>query len=1122
MSSLAAPNRSEQLATWLQNTFSEEEFEAAFAFFPPEAPLIQNLSSHYSHAARCTAAVRTLERHGAIDEAFFTLLRENRPRRSKEIDQFAHLYSDMHSDLELALAEYRARLSDELRVIDLPSLPEPDRVEQTTIELLDLFVPQNVDHDTYRYDHASKWKNDNRQTTPLHPQALDEILVSPESKWLLLLGAQGVGKSMATRWLALKLCVKGQYPETLPPGLVPVYIELRHFARKRRQTGEDNYDLFDHLAGREARHGIRRADFQRLSEAGRLVWLFDGLDEIVDREERRAILISILALRTAGGRAVLTCRLVGSELIRDHAACRGVRSVTLLDFNDGQVDSFLARWHGLAFPRDHDRGTDRRERLSATIRTNVTLRDLSRNPFLLSLIVVYMDGQPWGRRELLERATEQLLVDWDANRGLEGPIQFTHAIKRQYLEKLAWHMMTSRDGAGNVIATEHLNTFTREFCAQQFPHEQNIADSTARALLEHLRGRTCIFGYSGDGAYGFLHRTFLAFLAASQLNTQFRSESENCIEFRKILESLFATHWHEWQWRQTLALTCAFLRDHPSVVVRLLQTAVGSAAPRFPITALEILAELCITALAEAGANEGGVAKECALAVNDWLYHSPDWHGIQGTLTHLFVSVAGRWPGLSTVIARPFGRRDEAFILPFLAGLPDDEFLKAVVTRIQTHDLQPCVVHRAQDLHRWRDAFTSELQRRVVATPDPTITLVFALALAHEAFLPWPQELNESVLAAIPYEFRPELQHYFTVCKEKPHARAQVARLLRVSLTLAQCDGWPELVFSHEFSIDLFQTGKLAPKGLEKARRAFSAIAATQASTAGLFHEIVQSQDVAFLDGLLRYCEPRSRLLLIGLLNALQFHPWDEGLARVIEWARKIPGLNSFVRDALALRSLNFPIDEALETRVERSLDIYANDTPPATPTTSWFFAIHTLASQLDHDRRQDFDALLLILGRSRFPEDDLEFRLGITAMLKPGNDVQLLRLIEEATTRRPLLAASYRRSLAGPESAPIVPDLGALLADVHDEADERRLLEFAGIARWDTFWERSELPWQEIYRHLMAHGKSAAIRIEAAVELADRESIEHLHLQFPESDELAEALAFLNAREHLLHVGRS
>ena len=394
MSSVVALNRSEQLASWLQHAFSEPEIDALFAYFPPEFPLIHHLPSHSSHATRCTAAVQTLERHGAIDEAFFAHLRAERPRRGQEIDRLAHLYPDMHSDLESALAGYRSRFADEFRLVELPSLPEPDRIEQTAIELLDLFVPQHVDHNTPRHDHASRRKNEDHPPTSPLPRALDELLVSPQTPWLLLLGPQGVGKSMATQWLGLKLCVNGQYPTTLPPGLVPVRIELRHFARKRRKAGKNNYDFFDHLTAeaRGARHSIGRADFRRLAEAGRLVWLFDGLDEIVDPHERSSVLSSILALRADGGRAVLTCRLVGSDLIRDRAARQGVLDVTLLDFSDDQVDRFLARWHALAFPRDHDHGTGRCERLRAAIRTNATLRDLSRNPFLLSLIVVHTDG----------------------------------------------------------------------------------------------------------------------------------------------------------------------------------------------------------------------------------------------------------------------------------------------------------------------------------------------------------------------------------------------------------------------------------------------------------------------------------------------------------------------------------------------------------------------------------------------------------------------------------------------------------------------------------------------------------------------------------------------------------
>ncbi|MBL9102330.1 MAG: NACHT domain-containing protein [Myxococcales bacterium] len=1111
---MSVPDRTVELAQWMRDALTEHELALLSASFPSEAPIYDQLRPTVSHAERCFEAVRLLERHGAVDGEFFARLRALRPRRADEIDHLAASFSDRATDLEPALAEYRAWLAQSLRWVRLPAPPPPDRLEQTAIELLDLFEPQQVQFDVPRHDHSSRRKPDERPAESPRRRSLDALLLDEASPWLLLLGGQGVGKSMATRWLALRLCVDGRYPAALPPGLLPVHVELRRFARRRRELGE-GYTLFDHLAtgAPKTRHPLRAADFQRLAEAGRLVWLFDGIDEITDPDLRSDVLDILLSVRHNPGRGILTCRLVGSNIIRDRVARHDIACVTLLDFDDDQVHRFLTRWHELAFPRERERGAKRCERLRNAIDTNVTLHDLSRNPFLLSLIVLHIDAPPRGRRDLLERATERLLAEWDADPGISGPARFTYTIKRKFLEKLAWWMMTSHDGAGNVISADHLHSFTRKFCEDHFPHERNIADGLARTLHEHLRDRACIFGYAGDDTYEFLHRAFLGFFAASELYGRFCSDPR-----AETLEAIFAAHWYEWQWRQTLALTCAFLCDRPDVVVRLLHAAIDSIGPRFPFTAMDMLAELCILGLVETDLDAPGPARECALAINDWLYHSPDWHGIRSALTQLFGSVSGRWPGLLDLLDRaPPGRRDERFLLPFLAGLPDRQFLDLTLARIEARALQPFVVHGAQAMGRWRSAFTPELTRRALAAA-PTTTLVFALALAHEAFLPWTMELRRAVLDAAPEAYHAELHGYLMEVDEDPRTFASLARMLRLLLTLALCDAWPDLVFSHDFAIDLFATGSLAPTAVAVVRCAFSAVAATQRGTAGLSHEIVQSQSLPFLDDLLAYYESHPSLLRY-LPGAFVHHPWQEGLAHAIGWAGRHPEFRAFSLDAEALLCLQFPADEALTARTERSLDVYASATPPEFPAASWFWAVHTFLFHLDDPSQRTARDLVQRSGLSRFPDKDLELRLAIAALL-PGARSELLALIREAAPRRPLLAASYWKSTGEAQKVPPLPSIDALLSDVHGPEDERRLLELAGLVQWVSFWERTTLPWLEMYRYLVDHGSSAAVRIEAAVELAERDALERLRGEFPESQELIEALAFLDARSRLLQVG--
>jgi len=81
-------------------------------------------------------------------------------------------------------------------------------------------------------------------------------------------------------------------PREAPPGpigeLVPVRVELRKLATwLRGAEGEDrsifNYIDREHVA---LSRSLRGADLRHLAEASRVLWIFDGLDEVVDAEER--------------------------------------------------------------------------------------------------------------------------------------------------------------------------------------------------------------------------------------------------------------------------------------------------------------------------------------------------------------------------------------------------------------------------------------------------------------------------------------------------------------------------------------------------------------------------------------------------------------------------------------------------------------------------------------------------------------------------------------------------------------------------------------------------------------------------------------------------------------------
>lgn len=179
---------------------------------------------------------------------------------------------------------------------------------------------------------------------------IEERLGGSHSPWLFLLGAPGAGKTALTRWLLFKLCAPGEGVRGMPDDLVPVRVEMRRFDEgHRRADGEHTF--FDHL---DREHGalsmgLRGESLRTLAGEGRIYWIFDGLDEVVEENRRRryAEMIAGLADEHRACRGLVTSRLAGAEIARPLLERAGFATFTLQDFTEGQRDRQTARRLGL-------------------------------------------------------------------------------------------------------------------------------------------------------------------------------------------------------------------------------------------------------------------------------------------------------------------------------------------------------------------------------------------------------------------------------------------------------------------------------------------------------------------------------------------------------------------------------------------------------------------------------------------------------------------------------------------------------------------------------------------------------------------------------------------------------
>jgi 3',5'-cyclic AMP phosphodiesterase CpdA len=488
--------------------------------------------------------------------------------------------------LATVVASYRSHVATTFRrqlLHDLCTRAE-DQDIPGGLALLDIFIPQAVNAAPPRKDLPQGWEGVGEDVAVPWEEgtssiSVEQALFDPKRSWAVLLGAPGAGKTSLTRWFCLKLCVPGESLPGLSSELVPVRVEMRRFDERYRAATANGrvYDFFDYLDQEHAEKALplRGESLRALWTSGRLVWLFDGMDEVSDVPSRQRYAEMIIGLRKAGAaRGVITSRIVGAQPILPYFQSEeGIGIYTLLDFDDARIQEFLARWHEKAFPGSPEAGASRRERLERVIAESRPVRDLCRNPLLLTLIALLNRGGELPRRRhlLYRRAVELMAAQWEANKQLPVKAEILQEPEERiaFLRELAWWMMFEQsDGSRNLVREEDLLRFTSRFLVKHYGKGPDQARRLADALIGHLRERNYILARVGESLFGFVHKAFLEYLVAEAIRSRFAGRE---IELGWI-EGLFQRSWSKDAWREILTLVCGMLEeDRPTHVMNVLQ-----------------------------------------------------------------------------------------------------------------------------------------------------------------------------------------------------------------------------------------------------------------------------------------------------------------------------------------------------------------------------------------------------------------------------------------------------------------------------------------------------------------------------------------------------------------------
>jgi hypothetical protein len=340
----------------------------------------------------------------------------------------------------------------------------------------------------------------------------------PQAIQCAVLGDPGGGKSTLAQRICLDaLCLSADNGR-LP---VAIKVEVRRLMRKGAHGAFEN--MIDFIASEIARQGeIPSRDFdltglvQHLLFFGRIIIVFDGIDEIVSTPERREVIAATqhLANRFLQNRFVYTCR--RTEFLT--TPILGIQTFLLQQFNSSEVQVYFRSASRHVFECSEDDVAAGEPDFVKQAFEHAS--EFVENPLLLALIVwIYNVGQriPDNRVQLYQECSELLFRRWDSLKEIDPDLPDAHWLF-QLVTEIAHrlYLLTPDEGVSNDA---WLKARALEFFRQVYEGDvENRARAASERFVRHLIGRSWVLQERTAGIFEFTHRTFMEYYFARWLD----------------------------------------------------------------------------------------------------------------------------------------------------------------------------------------------------------------------------------------------------------------------------------------------------------------------------------------------------------------------------------------------------------------------------------------------------------------------------------------------------------------------------------------------------------------------------------------------------------------------------
>lgn len=387
-------------------------------------------------------------------------------------------------------------------------------------------------------------------------QVLGVTAVENYSK-VRVLGKPGSGKTTFLQYLAVQ-CNQGEWEAER----VAIFITLRHFVEDSRVNGE--FSLLNYLRQEFFTDGIADSStIETLLQAGRVVLLLDGIDEVLHEES----LIVLKEIRRFSdkyhkNRFVATCRTADRKL-----SLRGFTDVEVAPFTQAQIVAFAQKWFVAFTKTTAPAGVVQSDQFieKLDLPENWQFRRLVVTPLFLHMACWVFQGEgrfPTKRTDFYKEGLDLLLGKWDEARGVERDQAYQGFRLPQKLKLLSQIAAATFEQGQYFFEQRTLEQYIEDYI-RHLPNASTDAEELhleSGAVLRAIESQHGLIIERARGIFSFSYLAFQEYFTARNIVASYNLQS-----LEQALGGL-VSHITDPHWREVFLLTAAMLRSADSLV----------------------------------------------------------------------------------------------------------------------------------------------------------------------------------------------------------------------------------------------------------------------------------------------------------------------------------------------------------------------------------------------------------------------------------------------------------------------------------------------------------------------------------------------------------------------------